>query len=93
MRYSWNQSKPVEMEFDDLHSEEISKECDQGLTFFDTENSEVPPSDEERSPSSLFSSPRKVNDVETIHTERLDWHATDTEPSDEEEIIEKLLLE
>jgi hypothetical protein len=47
-RYSWNQSKPVKMDFADLDSEEISKECDQGLTFFGAEESgidDIPPSD------------------------------------------------
>jgi hypothetical protein len=102
-RYSWNQSEPVAMDFDDLDSEEISKECDQGLTFFgpNSEGTGVednPPSDEEALPSPLFSSPPNINgdaNVETIRSERLDWQTTTTERSDEEDVmqIQKLLID
>jgi len=98
-RYSWNQSEPVAMDFDDLDSEEISKECDQGLTFFGAEDSvdeEIPPSDAEPSPSPLFSSPPKINgnaNVNSDRPDRLHWQTTETEPSDEEDMVQNLLIE
>ena len=99
-RYSWNQSEPVAMDFGDLDSEEISKECDQGLTFFGTDSGDtgveaIPPSDEEASPSPLFSPPPDINgdaNVDIVRSEGPDWQTT-TEPSDEEEVVQKLLVD
>jgi len=87
------------MDFDDLDSEEISKECDQGLTFFGTNDSgdeEIPPeASASASPSSLFSSPPKinVNADETVNSDRPDKLHWQTEPSDEEDVVQNLLLE
>ena len=80
-RYSWHQSEPVDKEFDDLDSEEISKECDRGLMLFGTETNggeEVIPSEEESS----HSVPQTNGDVNE-----------DSKTTTDEEMVQKLLIE
>lgn len=98
-RYSWRHSRPVNMNFDDLDSEEISKECDQGLTLFGTENrgdEEVPLPDEESLVLGCSSPPKPNGDVNDVDypAEIVSNTVNTTEPaSEDEKMVQNLLIE
>ena len=101
-RYSWIQSQPVDVDFADLESEEISRQCDSGLTFFAEDGESIAGASEEtqerteRSLSPLFpSSMNEDADTNSIeehnHFVRLPVLQLPANHDDDEDSVQRLL--
>lgn len=95
IRYSWNQSLPVNMSFEDLDSASISRECGQGLTLWATKDGGDEETafsddgdDEKRSTSSLGDASRML-----VDSEQMDQPTSHDEPSEDEAAVQRILME
>jgi len=96
--YSWYQSHPVDMSFEDLDSVSISRECEQGLTLWaspDGGDEEITFSDDEDDEKSLLElsgdASRMLVDSEQF--DLIEQPASHDEPSDDEAAVRRILME
>ena len=96
--YSWYQSQPVDMDFNDLDSVSISRECEQGLTLWaspDGGDEEITLSDDEDDEKSLLELPGNANrmPVDLKKFDLIEQPASHDEPSDDEAAVRRILME